>query len=145
MAFVIDKENYKLDEEKTTYLGFKLPFAFGINSETLNTKTIDNVKDNLINLLLTTPGDRVFQPNLGVDISNLLFEQMGGDIDQLNAEMREEIETKVRLWMPFIRINTIDTSADVDSNIYSIKVSFTFVKTPTINESVQVEIPMGGY
>ena len=145
MAFVIDKENYKLDEEKTTYLGFKLPFAFGINSETLNTKTIDNVKDNLINLLLTTPGDRVFQPNLGVDISNLLFEQMGGDIDQLNAEMREEIETKVRLWMPFIRVNTIDTSADVDSNIYSIKVSFTFVKTPTINESVQVEIPMGGY
>ena len=145
MAFVIDKENYKLNEEKTTYLGFKLPFAFGINSETLNTKTIDNVKDNLINLLLTTPGDRVFQPNLGVDISNLLFEQMGGDIDQLNAEMREEIETKVRLWMPFIRVNTIDTSADVDSNIYSIKVSFTFVKTPTINESVQVEIPMGGY
>jgi phage baseplate assembly protein W len=145
VAFVIDKENYKLDEEKTTYLGFKLPFAFGINSETLNTKTIDNVKDNLINLLLTTPGDRVFQPNLGVDISNLLFEQMGGDIDQLNAEMREEIETKVRLWMPFIRVNTIDTSADVDSNIYSIKVSFTFVKTPTINESVQVEIPMGGY
>ena len=145
MAFVIDKENYKLDEEKTTYLGFKLPFAFGINSETLNTKTIDNVKDNLINLLLTTPGDRVFQPNLGVDISNLLFEQMGGDIDQLNAEMREEIETKVRLWMPFIRVNTIDTSADVGSNIYSIKVSFTFVKTPTINESVQVEIPMGGY
>jgi phage baseplate assembly protein W len=145
VAFLINKEDYKLNEDETTYLGFKLPFSFGINSEILHTKTIDNVKDNLLNLLLTNPGDRVFQPNLGVNISNLLFEDMGEDVDQFNAELREEVEAKVGKWMPFIKINSVEAISNHDRNTYNIKVNFSFLRSAQMNESIQIEIPAGGY
>ena len=38
--------------------------------------TKEQVKSNLINLLLTTPGERLMNPTFGVGIRNLLFEQV---------------------------------------------------------------------
>lgn len=38
--------------------------------------TKEQVKSNLINLLLTSPGERLLNPNFGVGIRDLLFEQV---------------------------------------------------------------------
>ena len=52
--------------------------AFPLNEVNMfkGTQTVkEQVKSNLINLLLTEQGERVNEPNFGVGIKNLLFQQ----------------------------------------------------------------------
>ena len=56
----------------------KIGVAFPLDETNMfkGTKTLSaQIKSNLINLLLTQPGERVNQPNFGVGLKNLLFEQ----------------------------------------------------------------------
>ena len=126
MAFIINKENYKEKDYSSTYIGFKLPFALGTNQNVLHTKTMDNIRDNLVNLIKTKPGERIFHPRLGIDINGLLFEQMSDDIEQFTITLREEVEAQVRRWMPFLSITSFEVDGTTDANTYKLKLGFAF-------------------
>ena len=87
-----------LDLNKNVTIGV----AFPLDETNLfnGTETIrEQVKSNLINLLLTQPGERVFLPKYGVGLKYLLFEQ------QINLEVLEEkIRTQVTRYIPQIEI-----------------------------------------
>ena len=62
-----------LDINKNVRVGV----AFPLNDVNIfkGTKTVkEQVKSNLINVLLTEPGERINIPNFGVGLKNLLFE-----------------------------------------------------------------------
>ena len=61
--------------------------------------TKEQVKSNLINLLLTSPGERLLNPNFGVGIRDLLFEQV---IDKETVLIR--ITDGAQLYLPEIEI-----------------------------------------
>ena len=70
------------------------------------TKTLgENTKQNLKNLLLTNPGERVMIPEFGVGISRLLFENKDSAIE---AALTSRIESQVNRYMPWVFINNID-------------------------------------
>ena len=63
-----------LDSNKNVRIGV----AFPLNETNLfqGTQTFkEQVKTNLINVLLTEPGERINEPNFGVGLKGLLFEQ----------------------------------------------------------------------
>ena len=63
-----------LDINKNVSIGV----AFPLDDTNMfkGTQTLkEQVKANLINLLLTQPGERVNEPNFGVGLKHLLFEQ----------------------------------------------------------------------
>ena len=60
-----------LDLQKNIAIGVSLPFNRPFNS-TYTTK--DQIKSNLVNLLLTTRGERIMNPLFGTDLRNFLFE-----------------------------------------------------------------------
>lgn len=89
-------------------LGPKLPLTFDATDGVLLIKNYrDLVSQNLKNLLLTSPGERPMNPDFGVGIYNMLFEQ---NLDGLGDEIRANIITQVGKYMPFLRINSIDIS-----------------------------------
>ena len=51
--------------------------------------TIDAIKNNIKLLLQTSQGERVFQPNLGMNLRQLLFEPMTEDLTPLNNTNRK--------------------------------------------------------
>lgn len=54
----------------------------------------ESVKKALRNLLLTNRGERLYQPNIGTDIRNLLFENMSPIVaDLLKGKIHEAITT----------------------------------------------------
>ena len=56
------------------------------------------IKNNLRNLLQTNEGERFFQPNLGLNLRRLLFEQ----ITQENLiNIQNAIMDKFDFWLPF--------------------------------------------
>ena len=62
-----------LDLQKNIVIGVSLPFnAPGVFNKTYSTK--DQIKSNLINLLLTDKGERIMNPEFGADLKTALFE-----------------------------------------------------------------------
>tara|TARA_R110002020_G_scaffold370024_1_gene581784 strand:+ start:117 stop:515 length:399 start_codon:yes stop_codon:yes gene_type:complete len=70
------------------------------------TKTLAaNIKQNLKNILLTGPGERVMLPNFGVGLRRILFTNAS---EGLEAEITERIESQVETYMPFVSIDQIN-------------------------------------
>ena len=69
----IQKQIDPLDLTPSTGVGVSLPFN-GPGVFKTNYTTKDQTKSNLINLILTEPGERVYKPFFGVGLNSLLFE-----------------------------------------------------------------------
>ncbi len=84
----------------------------------------EEIKQNFKNLLLTSPGERVMNPDFGVGLRRYLFEFR----DHSLPLIRQRIEQQVSKYMPFIRINKIDLNTDEmntgNPNIISIKIIY---------------------
>ena len=127
MAYILDKKVVTDTEEFSNQAyGITLPaqrgnsgfFASAFNS-------FEQAKSNLKNLLLTRKGERIFQPNFGSGIHELLFEQA---TDNLEQRLQENITNSVNFWLPYIDISTIEvnmTDAMKDKNTAEMKVQFT--------------------
>jgi len=71
----------------------------------LNKNYPDMVAQNLKNLLLTEPGERIMKPNFGVGLRSLLFEQ---NIEAVRSPASTRIDKQVSKYMPFLDIMDID-------------------------------------
>ena len=68
-----------LDLQKNIAIGVALPFnAPGVFKSTYTTK--DQIKSNLVNLLLTSVGERVMNPNFGCELKRFVFEGISENI-----------------------------------------------------------------
>ena len=67
----------EIDKNEDKYVGIRFPLDHSPEGFFYKTKTVlEQSKANLRNLLLTTPGERVFQPNFGSRLKNIVFEQI---------------------------------------------------------------------
>ena len=98
--------------------------AFPLNENNIfsGTKNIkEQIKSNLINLLLTEPGERINEPNFGVGLKNLLFETT---IDTANLEAR--IDNQVQIYIPEITLISAETNFSPDEHILYIKITYRY-------------------
>ncbi len=97
------------------------------------------VQQNLKNLLLTLPGERIMDPLFGVGMPRFLFEQNNPSV---YAEIRGKIEQQVSKYMPFVRIDDVDfssaavnaindnapaSSPSTDPNYLGVKITYTII------------------
>ena len=120
-----------LDLNKNVTIGV----AFPLDETNLfnGTETIrEQVKSNLINLLLTQPGERIFLPKYGVGLKYLLFEQ------QINLEILEEkIRAQTTRYIPQIEITELRTGLSEDQHTVFINISYSFF-TDNSTDSIQL-------
>ena len=109
-----------LDLNKNVAIGVAFPFnANGIFHQTLTQK--EQVKSNLINVLLTEPGERVNLPDFGVGLKNLLFEN---NIDVNVLESR--IDAQVQKYIPEITLISAEVDFSPDEHILYIKITYEY-------------------
>ena len=113
--------------------------------------TIESVKNNIKNLLNTNLGERLMQPEIGMGLRNLLFEQM---TEEKIITIQDQILDRFKIWLPFvevrnIEIQTSDDNTNVDTNTMIVKILFNINKDP--NTLVSLDVPFseenvgGGY
>jgi phage baseplate assembly protein W len=86
------------------------------------TQTVkEQIKTNLLNVLLTNRGERINQPNFGVGLKNILFEQ-GINED----EVYERINQQIKIYIPEIYILEIKVQPVEDENLLYILISYGF-------------------
>jgi phage baseplate assembly protein W len=106
-----------------------------------NYTTINQAKDNLINLIMTRKGERIMQPDFGCDIHRLIFEPIYGE--DIKDRVVDSIENAVALWMPFISIDNIEfpfDDEDIDNNKLNVSIEFSLRLNPNIRETIEVTI-----
>lgn len=83
----------------------------------LNKSIIEVVKQNFKNLLLTVPGERIFDINFGVGLKRYLFEPR---TDEVYQAIRDRIYSQVDRYMPFLQIQevTINHDQNQENTIY---------------------------
>jgi phage baseplate assembly protein W len=111
-----------LDLQGNIAIGVSLPFdgPSGPFNSTYSTQT--QIKSNLLNLLLTNKGERVFNPEFGCDLERALFEGINENIVDI---IKNLINTNVALFLPEIQINDIIVDLNTpDNNTISITINY---------------------
>jgi phage baseplate assembly protein W len=120
-----------LDLNKNTAVGVVFPFNGNAVFNSSYT-TQDQVKSNLINVLLTEPGERVYEPNFGVGLKKLLFE---------NQIKEDELESRIKdqcaLYAPEIDITNLIIQLIPDNNTLYIRLTYKFIINNT-TDSIQL-------
>ena len=109
-----------LDLQGNIAIGVSLPFngPVAFNS---TYSTYDQIKSNLINLLLTNKGERLYNPEFGADLKTVLFE---GITEETNTVIRTLINTNVAAFVPEVTITNLSIIKDEDHNTISITIQY---------------------
>jgi len=107
-------------------LSVKLPLSFDEEGGyTLNRTYSEISEQNLKNLLLTNPGERVMDSNFGVGLKTYLFEQ---NIDSTYDSLRSDIYEQVQKYLPFLEIDDVSIERNEEKgNTMSVKIFYTIV------------------
>ena len=105
---------------KNITIGIALPFnAPSAFKSTYSFK--DQLKYNLINLLLTNKGERILNPNFGTDIRKQLFNQINEDT--YNA-LIDDIRSTIELYIPQVTIEKLEAVPSYDQNTITINLTY---------------------
>jgi len=132
------KNRFVEDQDTRVSVGIDFPIARvpGGNGYFATTKTtIEAVKTNIRLLLQTNQGERLFQPNLGMNLKQLLFEQSS---DETTIQIENNIVDVFERWLPFVQLQNIGINRRDDINQININIEFNISRTPNSLESVQV-------
>ena len=93
-------------------LGAKLPLRRDEEDGYSLVKTHhDAIRQNMKNLILTNPGERIMIPTFGAGLSRFLFEQ---DDPAVYDNISGAIKAQIRLFMPFVTIHEIRVANSTD-------------------------------
>ena len=116
------RKPYIEDNDENIFIGIDLPFrkSNGVEGYFASTSTtIEAVKNNIRNLVNTHQGERLMQPQLGMNLRKYLFEQFS---DETTFSIQNDI---------------VD---GVGKNTMNVTIVFNITQDPNTLESVSIEI-----
>ena len=139
------RKPYIEDNNTDIFIGLDLPIRKSEGKEgyfASTSTTIEAVKNNIRNLLNTHQGERLMQPNLGINLRKYLFSQLTPDIV---IQVQNEISDTISTWLPFVEVRdievvTADDDTTVEKNTMKVSVLFNIKQSPNTLDSVQVSI-----
>jgi phage baseplate assembly protein W len=84
------------------------------------------VSRSVRNLLSTNRGERLYQPDIGSDLSNLLFEQM---TDGMATTISNLIYSTLEQYEPRAKILRLSVIPNYDRNLYDVTISFMIINS----------------
>jgi phage baseplate assembly protein W len=109
-----------LDLQKNIAIGVALPFnAPGVFRSTFTTK--DQIKSNLVNLLLTSTGERIMNPNFGTYLKRFLFE---GITDSNLESLKDNLLNSISIYIPDITVTNIIITPNTDYNSIDLNIDY---------------------
>lgn len=114
---------------------------------------VEAVKADILQLILTNPGERVMMPNFGTPLRNLLFEQ---NDPLIYEKIRQVIVASVTQWEPRIVVTEITVTdeanklsgdaaiaSNMDTNSVYVKLSFYLPNKIQAVERLVIKLPTG--
>lgn len=132
----------EIDRNDDVFVGIEFPLDHNLTGFFRQSKTIpQQVKSNIKNLLLTSKGERVFQPNFGCDLRDLLFEQINSEtLDRVDNSIRIALDT----WLPYVNINDlIIVQSESNPNEITISLEYSTTLQPDALDNITFNLVVG--
>lgn len=135
------------------YIGLQYPVMKTPRGLFAQKQNVDQIKADLLQLLLTNPGERVMMPDFGTPLRRLIFDP--NDFS-LELEARRMVAESIQRWEPRIEITNIEVTANFDQAdlhpddpgddreaILGIKIQFVDPQNISQVDELVLELPMG--
>lgn len=123
---ITGKDFKKSRSFKDISLGFlKNPFTKDVTSVTNE----EAIKQSIKNIVLTSPGERFFNPNFGSKVSKLLFEQLD---PFLIDSIRTEILNTISNYEKRVKVVTLRCIPDYDDNAITVYLEYQIIGLPLV-------------
>jgi len=136
------------------FIGLQYPLVKTSRGILAHNSNVEQIKADLLQLLLTNPGERVMLPDFGTPLRKLIFEQNDSTLESMAKQM---IAESIRKWEPRIVVSNIsvtsrfdsgdlhhdDTGEEIDA-ILGIKILFFDPENISQVESLALQLPLGG-
>jgi phage baseplate assembly protein W len=120
----------------------KLPLSLDPDDGYALTKDLKELaKQNFKNLVLTSPGERIMDPEFGVGIRSYLFEN---NSVQTQGRIDARVRSQVQKYLPYIDIesiefNNIDVNPNVSENFLGVKILYR-IKKLAVSDVLEIPI-----
>ena len=108
--------------------GFKdISMSFEVNPITddiIGVKNETAIARSIRNLVLTTPGERFFNEDLGSGVSEVLFDTLD---DISSAVIRDEIEQTIIRFEPRVKLQNVNVKGNFDNNQFDVTISYDII------------------
>ena len=108
--------------------GFKdISMSFEVNPITddiIGVKNETAIARSIRNLVLTTPGERFFNEDLGSGVGEVLFDVLD---DISGAVIRDEIEQTIIRFEPRVKLTDVKVKPDYDNNEFNVTITYDIV------------------
>tara|TARA_B100000287_G_C20468994_1_gene716444 strand:+ start:230 stop:631 length:402 start_codon:yes stop_codon:yes gene_type:complete len=108
-----------------TLYGPKFPLSAGTRD---TFELYDDIRQQigfyLKNLMLTSPGENISDPNYGVGLRRFLFEQ---NLESTRSSIISAISNQISRYLPYLSVSNIEAGADsqeIDNNSMFIRVTY---------------------
>ena len=95
-----------------------------LNNDLIAIKNVNAITRSIRNIVLTTPGEKFFDPDFGSNVSKLLFE----NVDDITAsQIQEEIEFSINNYEPRVKLLSVEVNPEYDSNTFDTIITYEVV------------------
>ena len=134
MARLIQSKN-PIDLQPSRAVGFGFPLdGDAVFIPTYTTR--EQIKANLLNYLLTNKGERVFRPNFGANLRNLLFENI---VESTQDDIKTQIQDAIGLYFPTVEIKEIEFVNEADRNTTTFNLTYQ-IQNFGVEDEINIEL-----
>jgi len=121
---------FPIDLDNSAAVGIDLPLN-GPAVFKSNFQTKDAIKSDLINFLLTNPGERYLNPLFGAGLRDFIFSQISdGNLEFL----KQDLQSKIQANFPNIRVDTLEVLRNDDINTITVSFTYSVINTNLTDE-----------
>ena len=113
-----------------SFKDFSVNFARNPFTDDLSVVNNDNsIKQAVKNIILTSPGEKPFQPLVGSSVNRLLFEPL----DAFTADtIAEEIRTTINQYEPRVALTRVYVTPNYENNKLNVSLEYIIVGLPIV-------------
>jgi phage baseplate assembly protein W len=149
----IDKKSVDYNNQGYLYkdIAFDLEPATFLNSQ-LNRREplkdlqaiydVEAIKNSIKSAFLTSPGQKILNPKFGIDLRRYLFEPVNDFTSEL---ITFDIEEKLPLMEPRIKVRNVKVLPDADNNSYSISLQIDVPSLKITGIFIKSKLESDGY
>lgn len=126
---------HPLDINQRVAVGVSIPFSNTESVFNLTYTTIDQIKSNMINYILTNNGERILNNNFGSNLRAQLFENL--TLDKLKA-LEIKLTNDIKKYFTQVKIKQLTLTPSYDDN--TIKLSLVYSILNNVEENIQIDL-----
>jgi phage baseplate assembly protein W len=121
------------------WFGINYPFRGGVQnvlSRQIGTRII---KNDILQLFYTNPGERVYRPDYGIGIRLYLFDQLD---DTSISDLNDRIYDQIAIHEPRVTLDSLQINSNSDTSTLDVRADFSLVQQPDEEFVITLSLPL---